>query len=162
MAESVAGFERLYNVEATFEYTSRNGLVQAIYAFENRTFVDRAASLRDHIVIVTRFPPQIFKKESIVDNSIIPGRKVLYLPESQVLIFTMPGSPHEIVSRQIEFLLAEKISKMGCRDDLRSTGQATEHLQNLSKEPDGSWGAASGSSSYLCSRNRHVGKPPAT
>jgi hypothetical protein len=57
-------------------------------------------------VLVTRFLPWMFEIESIdSDNPVIPGRKALYFPESQVLIFTMPGPPHEIVSREIEFLL---------------------------------------------------------
>jgi hypothetical protein len=140
MAESVADLESLYNVEATFEYTSRNGLMQALHAFLDRTFIDRAAFLQDRTVLVTRFPPQMFEIESNVDNPVIPGRKVLYLPESQVLISTMAGTCHEIVSRKIEYLLQEKISKMGCEHALRAVGQTREHLQNLNKEPDGSWG----------------------
>jgi hypothetical protein len=141
MAESVADLESLYNVDATFEYTSRRSLVRAFRAFLDRTFRD-PPFLLDHTVLVTRFPPQMFEMESEDVNSpvIPPKRKALYFPDSQILIFTMPGRLHELLSREIHRLLSEKISRMNCLEELAATGAATERLQNLSKEPDESWG----------------------
>jgi hypothetical protein len=140
MTESVADLESLYNVEATFEYTSRNGLVRALRAFR-RTFLD-PPFLLDHTVLVTRFPPQLFEVEyEDVDNPVIPPkRKALYFPDSQILIFTMRGLPHEVLSRAINELLCDKLKRMNRREDLTARGGTTEDLQNLRKEPDESWG----------------------
>jgi hypothetical protein len=84
----------------------------------------------------------MFEMESEdVDSPVIPPkRKAFYFPDSQILIFTMPGRLHELLSREINRLLSEKISRMNCLEELAATGAATERLQNLSKEPDESWG----------------------
>ena len=141
MAESVADLEGLYNVEATFEYTSRKGLVQALCAFRDRTFLD-GAFLLDHTVLVTRFPRKLFEVESEGSDwpTIPPKRKTLYFPDSQILIFTMAGGPHEILSRAINELLCDKLKRMNCRKDLTARGGQDACLQNLRKQPDESWG----------------------
>jgi len=142
MAESVADLESLYNVEATFEYTSRNDLTRALRAFDERTFLGPRSILMDHTVLITRFPPQLFEAESEdIDNPVIPnGRKVLYFPDSQILIFTMAGRPHEIVAMEMQNLFYEKIKGMNCQEEFCSSGQALVHLQRLNKQPDSSWG----------------------
>jgi hypothetical protein len=93
MAESVADLESLYNVEATFEYTSRASLVRALRAFRDRAFLDEP--LLEHTVLVTRFPPQIFEGES-EDNPVKVKGRSLYFPDSEIFVFTMPGRPHDL------------------------------------------------------------------
>jgi hypothetical protein len=145
MAESVADLEGLYNVDATFEYTSRNSLVRALRGFCDRTFLDPPFIL-DRTVLVTRFPPELFEVESEqVDKPVIPKSKALYFPDSQILIFTMRGLPHEVLARAMNELLCDKLKRINCRDDLTARGGTTEHLQNLSKEPDESWGPVAAS-----------------
>jgi hypothetical protein len=90
-SESVTDLEGLYNVEATFKYTSRNGLVQALRAFNDRTFLDSS----DHTVLVTSFPPELFEIESEGSDwpAIPPKKKLVYFLDSQILIFTVAGRP---------------------------------------------------------------------
>lgn len=141
MAESVADLESLYNVEATFEYTSRRGLVRALRAFCDHIFLDRSSLMLDHTVLVTRFPPQMFGLESEdVDNPIPLKGKLLYLEDSHILIVTMPSRPHERLSREIGHLWREKLRRMNCVGELADAGGTTTHLQNCRKEPDGYWG----------------------
>jgi hypothetical protein len=135
MAESVADLESLYNVEATFEYTSRASLVRALRAFRDRAFLDEP--LLEHIVLVTRFPLQILESE---DHPVKVKGRPLYFPDSEILVFTMLGRPHELVTSEMIGLFGEKISKMNCLDEFAATGAAGAHLQNIYKEPDGSWG----------------------
>jgi hypothetical protein len=143
MAESVADLEILYNVDATFEYTSCRGLVRALRAFCEPIFLDRTSLMLDHTVLITRFPPQMFGPESEdVDNPVLRNGKALYFPDSQILIFTMPSCPHERLVRVIGHVWREKISRMNCVEELADIGGPTARLQNLMKEPDGSWGPA--------------------
>jgi hypothetical protein len=47
------------------------------------------------------------------DFPVIPRKKKsLYFPDSEILVFTMPGRPHELVTSEMIGLFREKISKM--------------------------------------------------
>lgn len=143
MADSVSDLESLYNVDATFEYTSRRDLVRALRAFCDHTFFDSTSLMLDHAVLVTRFPAQMFGLEpEDVDNPVPQKGKNLYFADSQILIFTMPGLPHELLADDISRIWWEKVSRMNCVEELFGIGGATARLQNLVKEPDRSWGPA--------------------
>jgi hypothetical protein len=142
MDESITDLEALYNVEATFEYTGRNGLAQAIRSFvDGRTFPGHVG-LDDCTVLVTRFPPALFEEDfDEVDNPPVPSKsKNLYFPDSEILILTMKGPIHELVARSVHDILTEKMRKMNCLDELLPTGGKTVQLRGFSKEPDESWG----------------------
>jgi hypothetical protein len=109
--------------------------VRALRAFRDRAFLDEP--LLEHTVLVTRFPPQILESE---DHPVKVKGRSLYFPDSKILVFTMLGRPHEVAAEEIKGLLREKISKMNCLDEFAATGSTGAHLQNLDKEPDGSWG----------------------
>ena len=93
-AESVADLKRLYNVEATVEHTGRHGLVRTL-----RAFFENWDSFIDYTVLITKFPPQTFDTEE--DNiPTIPWKgKNSYFRNSKILISTMAGRPHNILSR---------------------------------------------------------------
>ena len=135
LAETVADLKSLYNVEATFEYTSRNDLVRVL-----RPFYENWDNFLDHTVLITKFPLQMF--DTGEDNiSAIPWKgKNLYFRNSEILISTLSGGPHEILSRLIDHLLYDKIRSMNCKEDLTPSGRATVSLGNLDKQPDESWG----------------------
>src|SRR6202000_825778 len=124
-----------YNVEATVEYTSRNGLVRIL-----RTFLENWDIFLDHTVLITKFPRRIF--DAGEDNiPTIPWKgKFLYFRNSETLISTMAGRPHEILSREIDYLLYDKGKGMNCLMDFCSTRKAQESLGILNKAPDMSWG----------------------
>ncbi|KIM99811.1 hypothetical protein OIDMADRAFT_55714 [Oidiodendron maius Zn] len=127
----------LYNVEAAFKYTSRNGLARAL-----RTFQENSDVTLDHVVLVTGFPPKLFNIED--DNNSLPVKgKSLYFQDLQILILTMKGPIHEFLSLKIHDLFRDKITRMGCWDDLKAIGGATQSLGNVGKEPDQSWGPIS-------------------
>lgn len=141
MGESITDLQALYNVEATFEYTGRNALAQAIRSFvDGRTFPGHAG-LDDCTVLVTRFPPALFAEDfNEVDNPPVPSKsKNLYFPKSEILIFTMTGPIHELVARSVHDILTEKVRKMNCLDELFPTGGRTVQLRGFKKEPDESW-----------------------
>src|ERR1700733_11493712 len=94
LAGSDEDLKSLYNVEATFEYTSRSGLARAL-----RTFLEHTDNILDHAVLVTRFPPQLFDAED--DNNSLPVKgKVVYFRNLQILILIMAGGPHEVLARE--------------------------------------------------------------
>jgi hypothetical protein len=72
--------------------------------------------------------------------AIPPKKKLVYFPDSQILVFIMAGAPHEILSRAINELLCEKLKEMNGREELTARGSTKEHLLNLGKQPDESWG----------------------
>ena len=135
LAESVADLKRLYNVEATIEYTSRNGLVRTL-----RTFLENRDIFLDHTVLITKFPRRIF--DTGEDNILtFPWKgKFLYFRNSETLISTMAGRPHETLSMEIDHLLYDKVKGMNCQMDFSSTGRAQASLGILNKAPDMSWG----------------------
>ncbi|KIN03340.1 hypothetical protein OIDMADRAFT_26053 [Oidiodendron maius Zn] len=137
-AESVADLKRLYNVEATVEYTSRHGLVRTL-----RTFLENWDRFLDHTVLITKFPPQVFDTEE--DNiPAIPWKgKNLYFRNSKILISTMAGRPHEVLSRAIDHLFYDKVKSMNCETDWLASGTAKASLGNINKAPDESWGPIS-------------------
>ncbi|KIN06852.1 hypothetical protein OIDMADRAFT_174008 [Oidiodendron maius Zn] len=135
VTESVADLESLYNVEASFEYTGRDSLVPALRAFPETKDI-----ILDHTVLITKFPLQLFNIED-GDIAVIPFHgKALYFRDRRILIFTMKGSPHEILSRAIHDLLRAKLRKMYCHEDLIASGGVIESLGNVNKQPDQSWG----------------------
>lgn len=139
MAESITDLERLYNVDATFEYTPRNALVRDLDAFLHRAFLE--SRLLDHTVLITGFPSHVFDKESEDNPVILPRkRKAVYFPDSGILIFTMPGRPHDVVAEGLNFRIYDRLKRMNCDEELAMTGTATVELRGLKKEPDKSWG----------------------
>lgn len=164
MDESITDLEALYNVEATFEYTGRNGLAQAIRSFvDGRTFPGHVG-LDDCTVLVTRFPPALFEEDfDEADNPPIPSKsKNLYFPDSEILILIMKGPIHELVARSVHDILTEKMRKMNCLDELFPTGGKTVQLRGFNKEPDESWGPSINECPTLCSRSGRLGKSQAT
>lgn len=141
MVESVADLERLYHVEATFEYTSRDGLVRDLCAFDDRIRLDDTFQL-DHTVLITQFPPKLIEVESEGSDwpAIPPKKKTLYFPDSQILIYTMAGAPHEMLVQAMNNLMYEKLKTMNCWDYVTARGAPKEILENLNKTPDASWG----------------------
>lgn len=132
LARSDEDLKSLYNVEATFEYTSRNGLERTLSTFPGYK------DMLDHTVLITRFPPRVF---DVHDNPLRPWvKKYLYVRDSQILILTIPSRPHEILALAMNELLVDKLKMMKYRDDLIATGAATVLLRNVSKQPDQSWG----------------------
>jgi hypothetical protein len=137
LAGSDEDLKSLYNVEATFEYTSRSGLARAL-----RTFREHTDNILDHAVLVTRFPPQLFDAED--DNNSLPVKgKVVYFRNLQILILIMAGGPHEVLAREVNALVGEKLTKMDLRKDFTMSGALKKPLGNVSKEPDESWGPRS-------------------
>jgi hypothetical protein len=135
LTESVGRLKSLYNVEAAFEYTGRDSLMPVL-----RTFPENKDVILDHTVLITKFPPQLFNIEDS-DISVIPWNgKALYFRDRRILIFTLKGSPHEILSLAIHELLRAKLRKMYCHEDLIASGAAIESLGNVNKQPDQSWG----------------------
>ncbi|KIM97534.1 hypothetical protein OIDMADRAFT_58143 [Oidiodendron maius Zn] len=127
LAESIADLKSLYNVAATFEYTSRASLMRAD---------------RDHTVLITRFLSQMSDIEYGDDNLALPHKgKSLHFRDRKVLIFNMAGATHEILCRALYTLFYEKLKKMNCQGDLIARGRGEKvSLENLNKEPDESWG----------------------
>lgn len=141
MNESITDLEALYNAEATFEYTGRNGLAQAIRSFvDGRTFPGHVR-LDDCTVLVIRFPPALLEDDfDQVDNPLVPLKsKSLYFPNSEILILVMKDPIHELVARSVHDILTKKMRKMNCLDELFLTGGKTVQFQGFNKEPDESW-----------------------
>jgi len=140
MAESVAHLKSLYNVEATFEYTGRRRLARALCDFFHSTSVDHSFRLDDHKVLITGFPLQLLRD---VDVPLYPVKgRSLYFHDTQILILTMPGLPHEILTDELRHLFKTKVDSMNCQEELIKRGSTTEELDRKDKEADGSWGPA--------------------
>lgn len=138
LARSVEDLKRLYNVETAIEYTSRNGLARALDTFPKHKLRD-GIPIQDHTVLVTRFPPQLFSIDG--DNKLLSRKeKFIYFQDLQILIFIMTTLQHELLSREINKLLDEKLTKMECWEELIMTGAMSQPLGNVSKKPDESWG----------------------
>jgi hypothetical protein len=75
-------------------------------------------------------------------ESIIPRtRRAIYNTCSKTLLLTMPGRPHEQVSRWFSRELDSKLEDMNCRDDIDLLGSTTTTIGDIQKEPDSSRGA---------------------
>ena len=141
--ESLTGsemdLEGLWDVEATFHFTDPNDLRRTLRAFFNDA-MDRD-SLSDHTVLVTGFPAESFIIDDDADEEpIIPrGSKTLYFENSKGIFVTMPGPPHEIVSRMFFRQLDGTLRDMNCLDDIVPTGGAERAMVNVNKQPDESW-----------------------
>jgi hypothetical protein len=106
-----------------------------------RTFPGKRDTIRDHTVLITRFPSQISDIEYGDDNSALPHKeKSLYFRDHKILIFNIAGRLHEILSCALYTLFYEKLKKTNCQGDLIAIGGAKQSLGNLNKEPDESWG----------------------
>jgi hypothetical protein len=136
LAGSVEDLKRLYNVETVIEYTGRNGLARALHTFPKHR---DGIPIQDHTVLVTRFPPQLFSIDD--DNKLLSRKeKFIYFQDLQIVIFTMTTLAHELLSREINELLSEKLKKMKCWTDMFMSGTMSQQLGNVSKKPDESWG----------------------
>ncbi|OBT75594.1 hypothetical protein VF21_05853 [Pseudogymnoascus sp. 05NY08] len=130
--------EGLSDVEATIDFTNPKDFTRTLQALlYNASSCDPTS---DHTVLVTGFP----KKYISIDDDeqpLFPGsRKALYFEESESLIITMPGDPHEVAAMEFHNCLIKKIVEAGCFEEVISTGRARVSIGGVQKEPDASWG----------------------
>ncbi|KFZ07648.1 hypothetical protein V501_06260 [Pseudogymnoascus sp. VKM F-4519 (FW-2642)] len=137
-AEPDVDLEGLSDVEATIDFTNPKDFTKTVQSF----FLNANARdpVGDHTVLVTGYPNKWFNPDND-KSTLAPGaHKALYYHNTEILLLTMLGLPHEIAAREFSDSFIIKIDAMGCRDDIMSTGGATRSMSNISKEPDASWG----------------------
>lgn len=128
----------LSDVEATMAFTTPKAFKKTLNAFFDNAY-DRDP-IGDHTVLTTGFPNKYFTIDD--DNrSLIPRScKALYFQDTQTLILTMAGRPHDAAATRFGYHLFRKLDDMGCYNEISSTSRARVSLDNVKKEPDGSWG----------------------
>ncbi|OBT65227.1 hypothetical protein VE03_04701 [Pseudogymnoascus sp. 23342-1-I1] len=130
--------EGLSDVEATIDFTNPKDFTTTFQAlFYNAYSRDPTA---DYTVLVRGFPNKYFEANDD-DQSVIPrSSSALYFRESQILLLTMRGGPHEAAAKRFSELLIMKIGRIGCFDEIHSSGEETASIGSIRKEPDASWG----------------------
>ncbi|KFY63215.1 hypothetical protein V496_04064 [Pseudogymnoascus sp. VKM F-4515 (FW-2607)] len=138
-AELEVELEGLSDVEATIDFTNPKDFTETLQAhIHNARNSDPTG---DHIVLVTGFPNTFFTTEDDERRLIPVSHKALYLRDTQTLLLTMPGGPHELTAMHFNDRLAMKLDVMGCYEEIFNFGQETVSIGSVSKEPDNSWGA---------------------
>jgi hypothetical protein len=139
---SNADLEGLSDLQATIHFPDSNDFARTLRASFDNAF--NRDSLCDRTVLVTGFPIKSFiiDDDDVDDEELLIPRKskALYLKESQILVVTMAGAPHEVASEHFERRLTLKLNAMNCLEGLISYGRAIREMENVSKEPDKSWG----------------------
>ncbi|OBT44539.1 hypothetical protein VE00_04932 [Pseudogymnoascus sp. WSF 3629] len=130
--------EGLSDVEATMDFTNPKEFTKTIQALcYNAHNRDPVA---DHSFLVRGYP----KKYISIDDDeqpLFPGlRKALYFQDSQILLITVPGGPHEIAAARFCVYLYQKLGVMGCTEEFVTKGGQTASMGSVTKEPDESWG----------------------
>lgn len=137
-AEQDMELEGLSDVEATMDFTNPKDFPQTLQALFNDAY-DRDPT-GDHTILVTGFPNKYFTIDDD-EQRLIPGsRKALYFKDSQILLLTMPGGPHEIAAAKFSDRLSTKLNEIGCSEEIIPSGRTTTSIGTVVKEPDASWG----------------------
>ena len=151
-AEPDIELEGLSDVEATMDFTNPKDFPKTLQALFSDAY-DRDPT-GDHTILVTGFPNKYFTIDDD-ERSLIPGsRKALYLQNTQILLLTMPGGPHEIAAARFSDRLFLKLNEIGCSGEIVPIGRKTTSIGTaVKKEPDASWGpfrAGTGPSYATC------------
>lgn len=131
----------LDDVEATFQYTSPGTTEKALRDFLGNAS-DRDQNIYDHTILVTgfSFPPDTSPDIEVDNPPFLKGFKLLYFEDFKILIVTMSGLLHEEAASRLGALLNIKVNDMQCFEEIGITGRVRLELENIEKEPDGSWG----------------------
>lgn len=133
-------------VEGVFHFTDlQDDHGQALRDFFQDAFDHD--SLSDHTLLVLGFPAEGFEDTNIIDDDkatdrepIIPRhRKKLLFEESQALLVTMPGTPHEVAASWFTYFVTRKLEDINCEEECILSGAPTTKLIGVTKEPDASW-----------------------
>ena len=142
-AGSNTELEGLSDIQATIHFPECKGFAKKLRAIFDNTY--DSDPLRDCTVLVTGFPPESFIRDDddvdVEDEELIPRQsRVTYLEESQILVVTMPGGPHEVTSGLFGQELTIKLGNMGCLDEIIPHESEKVSLGSVQKEADKSWG----------------------
>ncbi|KFY22300.1 hypothetical protein V493_06687 [Pseudogymnoascus sp. VKM F-4281 (FW-2241)] len=136
-AEPDIDLEQLSDVEAAMDFTNSENFTETLHELFNKAYLCDPTS--DHTILIKRFPIELLMVDD--ELSIIPlSSRVLYFQESQTLLLTMPGGPHETAAAELSDLMAVKITQMGCKDEVVNARSERVTIGGVTKEPDGSWG----------------------
>src|SRR3981189_895400 len=113
--------EGLSDIQATIHFPECKGFAKKLHAIFDNTY--DSDPLCDCTVLVTGFLPESFIRDDddvdVEDEELIPRQsRVTYLEESQILVVTMPGGPHEVTSGLFGQELTIKLGNMGCLDEI--------------------------------------------
>jgi hypothetical protein len=157
--EHEVDLEGLSDVEATIHFTNPDDVRETLHTFFDDAWT--RDSLGDHTTLITGFPIESFaddddKNEYDDDDDddddddnddddelspIVPRHyRRLYFVDSQILLVTMPGLPHEAFARQFDVRLGMKLDSMNCFEEFLTDGATTRSMINVKNEPDDSWG----------------------